>query len=236
MTGTRPRRRRLVRLIVGAVVVLALLLVGGPFVYIHFIEGTAPKKLSLPADTSSKGHAGAAAPTGQWVVTSATTVGYRVSEVLVGQSQVAVGRTHSVTGTVGVTGPSVTAANFTVQMATVHSNEAQRDTQFDDRIMDVAQFPTATFMLTAPIALGRIPTEGRTIRATASGILMLHGQSHRVTFAVEARYTGTVMDINGSIPVLFSHWGIENPSFGSFVTTADHGTLEFLLVLQPSAA
>ena len=37
------------------------------------------------------------------------------------------------------------------------------------------------------------------------------------------------IEISGSIPVKFADYGIGNPSFGSFVTTEDHGVLEFLL-------
>jgi hypothetical protein len=32
--------------------------------------------------------------------------------------------------------------------------------------------------------------------------------------------------------VLFSDYNIQNPSFGSFVTTQNHGLLEFLLVFN----
>jgi hypothetical protein len=34
--------------------------------------------------------------------------------------------------------------------------------------------------------------------------------------------------------VPFAEWGISNPSFAGFVTTQDHGLLEFLLVLGSS--
>ena len=33
----------------------------------------------------------------------------------------------------------------------------------------------------------------------------------------------------GQIPVLFSDYNIKNPSFAGFVTTQDHGLLEFLI-------
>jgi hypothetical protein len=36
--------------------------------------------------------------------------------------------------------------------------------------------------------------------------------------------------VAGDIPVLFSDYNIQNPSLGGFVTTQDHGLLEFLLV------
>ncbi len=36
--------------------------------------------------------------------------------------------------------------------------------------------------------------------------------------------------MTADIPVLFSDYSIQNPSLGGFVTTQDHGLLEFLLV------
>jgi polyisoprenoid-binding protein YceI len=163
-------------------------------------------------------------------------VGYRVNEVLAGQNNVAVGRTNSVTGTITVGTSNVSAATFTAQMADVHSDESQRDGQFDGRIMNVAQYPTATFTLTSPISLGSTPAAGVTVHESATGNLMLHGQTHAVTFPVTARYSGTTIDITGSIPITFATWGISNPSFGSFVTTDNHGILEFLLILERSPA
>jgi polyisoprenoid-binding protein YceI len=198
--------------------------------------------LALPPVTTPK-HQGTTttptstpSPAGTWQATGKSVVGYRVNEVLAGQNNVAVGRTNSVTGSITVAGPNVTAAAFTAQMADVHSDQSQRDDQFDGRIMDVAQYPTATFALTAPISLGpTTPAAGVTVHATATGNLMLHGQTHAVSFPVSARYSGTSIEVTGSIPVTFATWGISNPSFGSFVTTDSHGTLEFLLVLDRRA-
>ena len=217
-------------------------MVGGTYVYIHFIEGPAPKPLALPTTTTTSPRPGAGtptttvSPTGTWQATGKSVVGYRVDEVLAGQNNVAVGRTNAVTGTMTVTGPSVTTAAFTAQMADVHSDQSQRDGQFDGRIMDVARYPTATFTLTSPISLGASPAAWVTVRASATGTLMLHGQSRTVTFPVSARYSGTTIDVNGSIPVTFADYGIANPSFGGFVTTDNHGILEFLLVMERSPA
>ena len=230
MTPVPTRRYRLVRLAVVAVVALAVVVIGGPFVYIHFIEGPAPTPLALPSTTSRT--AGAARlPSGLWRATSASVVGYRVHEVLFGQNNTAVGRTHSVSGTILLSGAAVTKATFTVEMATVHSDESQRDNQFDGRIMDVAQFPTATFATTSPVALNASLKPGAAIDATATGDLTLHGQTHRVTFRVKASYSSSAILINGSIPITFSHYGIGNPGFVG-ITVDDHGELEFLLTLH----
>jgi hypothetical protein len=40
--------------------------------------------------------------------------------------------------------------------------------------------------------------------------------------------------VSGSIPVTFAKWGIPNPSFTGFVTTANHGVREFLLTFDRS--
>jgi polyisoprenoid-binding protein YceI len=213
---------------VGVLILAALVAVGGTYIYIHFIEGPAPKPLTLPKVTTPKHSAGT------WQATGKSVVGYRVNEVLFGQNNVAVGRTNSVTGSITVDGASVGSASFTAQMADVHSDQSERDGQFDGRIMEVSRYPTATFALTSPISLGRIPAAGVTVHETATGNLMLHGQTHAVTFPVSARYSGTSIDVTGSIPVTFADYGIENPSFAGTVTTDSHGTLEFLLVLDRS--
>ena len=95
--------------------------------------------------------------------TKDSTVGYRVTEDFVGglTNSEAVGRTHDVTGSLTIAGTTVTGSDFTVDMSTVKSNKSQRDGQFQGRIMDVAQFPTATFQFTEPIQLASVPKSAR---------------------------------------------------------------------------
>jgi polyisoprenoid-binding protein YceI len=237
-------RRHWLRWAIGAVAVVAVLAVGGPFVYIHFIEGPAPAPFSLkpgsggsksspgtPATGNPTADAGAAGPSvaGQWRVDTGSQVGYRVKEVLLGQDNLAVGRSSSVTGHLTITGTTVTAASFSVPMASIHSDESERDVQFDGRIMDVAAYPTGTFTLTRPIRLGPLPGVGMIKTYSATGNLTLHGHTRSVKFSVSAERAGSLIKISGSIPVLFADYDIGNPSFGSFVTTQNHGVLEFLL-------
>jgi polyisoprenoid-binding protein YceI len=174
---------------------------------------------------------GAVAADGTWNVTDGSVVGYRVKEVLFGQGNTAVGRTSSITGSMTVTGTTVSKATFTVDMTSVTSDQSRRDGQFNGRIMDTATYPTATFTLTQPIDLGSIPADGvrRTFRAT--GTLTLHGVTKAVMFSVTGQYTGSLVQVAGSIPITFSAWDIPNPSFGGVVTTEDHGVLEFALNL-----
>jgi polyisoprenoid-binding protein YceI len=214
------------------VTAVAIAVVGGPFVYIHFIEGKAPPPLTLASSSPTVSAAGdASAVDGTWKAGSGSTVGYRVKEVLFGQSNVAAGRTSSITGSLTLSGTTITAASFEVDMATVASDQMRRDNQFKGRIMDVATFPTATFKLTRPIALGSLPAEGVTGTFEATGDLTLRGTTRSVTFRITGRRTGATVQISGSIPITFSGWNIPNPSFGP-VSTEDHGTLEFLLTFR----
>jgi polyisoprenoid-binding protein YceI len=221
---------RRIRWILAGVVIVAVLAVGGPFVYIHFFN-QAPAALTLPAASASATTSSTAAPTavaGTWTITSGSVVGYRVNEVLLGQNTTAVGRSSDVTGHLTIDGSTVTAATFSVPMDTIHSDKSQRDAQFDGRIMNVAQYPTGTFTLTSPITLKGDSRESY----TAHGNLTLHGTTKAVTFTLQAELKSGQIEVLGDIPVLFSDYNIQNPSFAGFVTTQDHGILEFLLVLK----
>jgi polyisoprenoid-binding protein YceI len=245
---------RPLRWIIGAVVILVILAVGGPFVYIHFFSGSTPAALTLPTATPSAVApstvaSSAAAPSetsssaadpstvaGTWKVTTGSVVGYRVNEVLLGQNTTAVGRSSDVTGHLTISGGSssgstATAATFSVAMDTIHSDKSQRDAQFDGRIMDVAQYPTGTFTLTQPIDLGALPANGAVKDYTAHGNLTLHGTTKAATFTLAVEVKNGQVEVQGDIPVLFSDYNVQNPSLGGFVTTQDHGILEFLLVL-----
>jgi polyisoprenoid-binding protein YceI len=229
-----PRPRRPLRWIIGAVVVLVVLAVGGPFLYIHFFN-QAPAVLSLSAGSSSSpSSASSTSLAGTWTIGSGSIVGYRVNEVLLGQNTTAVGRSAAVTGHLTVDGTSVTAATFSVPMDTIHSDKSQRDAQFDGRIMNVALYPTGTFALTSPIDLSPVPASGVIKDFTAHGDLTLHGTTKPVTFTLQAELKNGQIEVVGDIPVLFADYNVQNPSFVGFVTTQDHGTLEFLLVLTHS--
>lgn len=223
------------RWLVIAIAVGVALILGGPYVYFTFIAGEAPNPLALssPSPTATGSEGGGSTGTigdrdGVWAVSDASVVGYRVKEVLFGQSNEAVGRTTSVTGSVTVRGTTITEGSFTADLTTVTSDQARRDEQFHDRIMETATYPTATFRLTEPIDLGSIPAEGEERTYEATGDLTLHGVTRSVTFEVAGRITGSTFEVAGQIPVTFADWDIENPSFGP-VTTEDNGALEFSL-------
>jgi len=238
-----------------AAAVLVIGGVGGPFVYIHFIEGPPPAKLGLPKlGQGSKGAtspASAASSTttttspaadqaaltgssgvaGTWKVGSGSVVGYRVQEVLIGQNSTAVGRTSEVWGSLTISGGDVVGGSFTANMSSVKSDQSARNAQFDGRIMDVAAYPTATFKLAKPIALGTLPAPGKVKQYPAAGDLTMHGVTRKVSFTVSTERGSSTIYVLADINIVFGDWGIKNPSVGGFVTTQDHGILEVLLHL-----
>jgi polyisoprenoid-binding protein YceI len=235
------RRLKLIRLkLIIAVPVAALVLVtAGTWTYIHVLSDSAPAPLTLegqvqnnvPASTATTAGAVTAAPAtfdGTWIATSASQAGYRVKEVLFGQSTEAVGRTSNVDGALTLAGTSVQTADISIDLASVTSDKAQRDSQFRGRIMSVSQYPTATFKLTSPIDLGPLPADGATVTVPATGALTLHGTTKAVTTTVTAKRAGGTIQVNGTIPVVFADYGIPNPSFGP-ASTDDHGEIEFLV-------
>jgi polyisoprenoid-binding protein YceI len=249
------------KILIGVVVLAVVAGVGGPRLYKAFNPAAkkatdelnqrqaAATTVAAPASaTSAAAATGRAAGTaavpstggldGRWTVLATTDVktlyvGYRVNEVLAGQKVTATGRSPDVTGSLSIAGATVPAAEFTVQVATIKSDKAQRDGQFSGRIMETQQFPTATFKLTVPADFGKVPAGTEKLTATATGDLTLHGVTKSVTFDISGFTNGKQITVAGEIPVLFADYKIANPSFGP-IATQDNGAIEFLLVFDRS--
>ncbi len=205
-----------------------------------FLREDAPDEFELtdPAtDNSVTADAGAGAGgeavdiDGQWTVATGSEAGYRVIEDL-GEiiNFEAVGRTSNVTGTIDIADDQVTAGSFQVDVASITSDDSRRDGQFAGPIMNAAEFPTADLVLTGPIT---VALEGVS-QATASGDLTLKGVTQPVTFPVDAQVIGGQIEIVASIDVLFSDYGIDNPS-NPLATVRDEGKVEVRLLLSPAS-
>jgi len=170
---------------------------------------------------------------GAWTVGEGSTAGYRVDEVLNGTDVTVVGSTDQVTGSVTVEGESVTAATIDVDVASIATDSGNRDGYFRDDAMEASTYPTATFVLTQPIDAG-VPADGDVETVEATGDLTMHGVTQSVTVSLQAALSGDGVQISGSVPVTFSDYGVEAPSFG-FVQVEDSGTVEFLVSATPAS-
>ncbi len=212
-------------------------------------EGVTPESDSVPAEsepnteaTTESTTAPATAPAtepatessdgfdGVWEPTTASEFGYRVDEVLGGVNVTAVGRSNEIEGSLTIDGTSA-SVDATVQVENIVSDDSRRDGQFQGRIMDVANFPTATFRTTEPIDFGSIPANGEQVTATAIGELTLKGVTQVVTLEVTAQTSGTGIGVLGDIPITFTDYGIDNPS-NPGVSLEDEGVVEFVLVFE----
>jgi polyisoprenoid-binding protein YceI len=242
-TSPSPAKSHWRRWVVIGIVTVVFLVVAVPFIYFNFIQSDAPPELSLDQVTTttgaggSTGSTGAATLAGTYTVGTGSTAGYRVEEELFGQHNTAAARTNEVSGSVTIEGTTVTAAELTVDVASIESDgpgSDQRDNQFRGRIMNTDQFPTATFELTEPIDLAPVPKDGVQSKYSATGQLTLHGTTKTVTIPINAKRVGDAIAIQGITDITFSDYGIDDPSGGP-ANVGSAGKLEFLVQLEPGS-
>jgi polyisoprenoid-binding protein YceI len=229
-----PRRRRRLRtfLKIGVPVVVVLLALGGFGLWWFVLRDDAPPAASLVPRPTASTTRGATAD-GTWMVQPGPDVfaGYRILELLAGETikKTAAGRSPAVTGTLTVDGSTVSAAKIDVDVTQLKSDASQRDNRIRTDGLETDTFRTASFELTAPVALGAAPVAGAEVAAQAVGNLTLHGVTRPATFALNARWNGDTIDVAGSTPVVLADYQISAPSVGGFVSVDDHGTVELQL-------
>jgi polyisoprenoid-binding protein YceI len=234
---------------IAALAAVLVVVVAGIGVWYFVFRDDAPPEVTLESATRSLDDSGSGsnrddgnrALDGTWTVDSSigsfadftsAFAGFRVQEELVGiGAKTAVGRTPDVTGTVTLDGTTIRSASFEVDMTTLTTDDARRDNALRGQAIETGRFPTATFALTQPIELAKIPANGEKITANAVGDLTLHGVTKQVTFPVEAQHNGSVITVVGQLEVLFSDYSISRPSAASVLSVEDKGVMEIQLFL-----
>lgn len=221
---------------IGIGITAVVLLVGflvGTRVYGNWVNDNADEAPTLSPSTEQPeaeeptGEDGAAglAPAGEYAVGDGSFAGYRVEEVLNGQDVTVTGRTEDVTGSVTLDDGTLTAATVEVDLTTVATDEPSRDDYFRTQAIDTAEFPTATFELTEPVA---VVTDGSDLALV--GDLTVAGVTQEVTVTAQAGTSGDGLQVVGSTPITFSDFGVTAPNLG-FVVVEDTGAIEFSLEL-----
>ena len=226
--------------VAGAAGLAYLFLRGAPPAAVSLDPGSSQPAASLGAlPTGAASSIGAGGLDGTWSIDtsigsfsdfSSSWVGYRVNETLAGnRANTAVGRTPDVSGTLAMSGTQITSVEVTANLQTLKSDDNRRDGQLQRQAIQSSQFPEATFKLTSPVELGTLPTDGQTITATATGELTLHGVTRTVDVPIEARLSGDVVTVAGSIAIQFADYDIERPTSFVVLSIEDHGVMEFQL-------
>jgi hypothetical protein len=192
-----------------------------------------PSATAAPTAAPAAGPAAGASQSGiagNWNATGESVIGYRVKEILDGQSIEAAGRTNAITGTLLIEDTTAKSVALSVDVTKLTSDKAQRDRQVQGRILDTKNFPTAKLILAAPIAFGKIPADKEIVSLDTKLSLTIKAATREIAVPIKARRVGETLEITGSIPIKWADWGIDNPSLPPFVTTDDNGILEFLVV------
>jgi polyisoprenoid-binding protein YceI len=229
----RKRTIVTISIIAGVVLVGGTAAVAGPIIYRDLIVGDADAAPSVTGAPTPDAAADVSDLTGEWVVADGSFAGYRVDEVLNNTDVTVTGRTEQVTGTLEVDGLTLTAAELTVDVASIATDSANRDDYFRDTALRAAEFPTATFVLTGPVTAAEEPAVGEVQHLAATGDLTIAGVTKSVTVELDAVLNGTEGQVAGSIPVTFADFGVEAPNLG-FVSVEPEGFVEFSLEIAPA--
>ena len=144
-----------------------------------------------------------------------------------GQNATAVGRTSEIWGSLTIAGTTVTKGSFTVNMASVVSDQSERNAHFDGSDHGCRPVPhghTDAHLADRPRhdpdrrRRGALQRHGRPRHARRDQ----DGELHRLRRTVDGE-----IDVLADITDSFREWNISNPSIGGFVTTAKPGRSRF---------
>jgi polyisoprenoid-binding protein YceI len=242
----RPARRRRSSLIALAVVLaVAVVAAGGYGLWYLFLRPAGPPPVaaaspvlptaSVPAPASLDGEWQVNSSLGSMSDFSASWVGYRVQEQLAGVgANTAVGRTSGVSGSMTLSGSTVTAVTITADLTGLQSDDRGRDGQLRSQAIETDTYPTAVFKTTAPIDLGSLPAEGQVVHVTATGTITLHGVTRTVQIPLNAERQGGIIAVTGSLDIVFADYNIDRPTSFAVLSVDDHGTMELHILFTHS--
>jgi polyisoprenoid-binding protein YceI len=231
------------KLLGGIIAAIAVLAVGAGAAYYFVLRNDSPAKVSVQSavdavrgSTPSSGNSNssdAADMTGTWKLVAGPNsfVGYRVDENLVGIGATeAVGRTNAMDGTLTYNGKAITAATVNADLSQLKSDKTQRDRALRDQALETGKFPQASFVLTSPITIDKLPVDGQTVNQTVSGKLTLHGVTKDVQLQVQGVLADDQLVVVGSTEILFADYGMSPPRAAAVLSVDDHGTMELQLL------
>jgi polyisoprenoid-binding protein YceI len=213
------------------VILLAVLLVGGPFVFLHFMASKYPDPYSLP---TAGGSSSAASSDGTWKVVAGSEAGYRAREQVLLQGHTIAGRTKAVSGTTVVKGSTIMSGSFEVDLSNLQNN-GKAQPGFSS-VINTASYPKATFTLKQPVTLAADTGSGREASGRAPGELTVNGVTQPATFTVQAQRQGDRLEVAGSAPVDLATWKVEPPSWALLARISDQATAEFLIIMEKSTS
>ena len=166
---------------------------------------------------------------------SGSFAGFRVDEELTVGDVTAVGRTGGVTGSLTIEDGTLVAAEITVDMTTIVSNDRRRENAIRGAVR-ASVYPTATFVLTEPVQLDVEALEsGSTLEVDAVGDLTVNGTTNQVFFHLHPTIVEPGLGlVIGHTEIFWSDFGVTPPRAPIVVSVEDHGIVEFQLLVRRS--
>lgn len=183
---------------------------------------------------------------GTWVVDTSMTgfeedlrsgswVGFRVAEVLnPGGAVDAIGRTPLVSGQLEATGSVIENAVIEADLTGIVSDRPRREDAIQ-RSLGTSEFPTASFVSTAPVDLGSVPADNEPFSATVPGEMTIRDVTQAVELELMGQRVGDLVVVVGTLPVDFTSYRVTMPTAPIVVSVEGSGDLEWQLFLRREA-
>lgn len=157
----------------------------------------------------------------------------RVREQLAGfpSPSDAVLSTNAISGVVGLTrdGRITADSALRVDLSTIASDEARRDSYVKQETLDVAHYPTAELTVVGTYGLPQpLPASGEW-KFTLVTNLRVHDTTHEVSWDVTGQRVGREIRATARATVHFGDFGLQRPSVAAVLSVQDEIRLEVLL-------
>jgi polyisoprenoid-binding protein YceI len=218
-------RRHAVQVLVAATV-LAIVVAIAPFV----VTAAAPAAVLPSGPVAGARAAMQSEAIRVEIVPGGSEARYKAQEVLAGRgANEAVGRTNEVGGLIQLAADGTVVSDqsrITVDLRNLQSDVGMRDNYIKRSTLQVAEYPTADFVLTSAPGLPiPLPTTG-TAAFDLVGDLTVHGVTRPVTWQATATFVDREVTGNATTTVLMTEFGMTPPKVGQVVSIEDSVRLE----------
>ncbi len=209
------------------IVIAVVVVAGAGFAFWYTQIRVETKSKAAITETPVKTAAPDATADGTYAVkqSAATFLGYRAKEVVFGQSQTPTGRTPNVTGSMTISGTTISGVEITADLTKLATGEARRD-QRAQGALGTSEHPDATFKLTQPITLASAPVAGKKVSVDATGDLTIKGITKQVTIPLQALWNGTTVQVAATPDITFSDYGVNVGDFQPIASVEDAGQID----------
>jgi len=123
--------------------------------------------------------------------------------------------TTSLSGTVAVAAlrPAVLRGDLTVDLSSVDTGIALRNSHLRDKYLEVGQGGDFATAVLSDVRLDKVEASTFNGRTRFTGMLLLHGTRHPVSGQADIRFEGSAVRVTASFPAHIDDYGIAPPRY-----------------------